>query len=118
MILTTLGTSFTASTFPPSICHEVTGCQDLSFWVLLLLFNVEAHESYDKPRQSIRKGRDKRQQRPVWTKRSIVFPEVMCECESWTIKKADGQRIDAFKFWCWRRLLRVPWTARRPTSQS
>jgi len=43
----------------------------------------------------------------------MVFPEVMYGCESWTIKKAERQRIDAFKLWCWRKLLRVPWTARR-----
>ena len=43
----------------------------------------------------------------------MVFSVVMYRCESWTIKKAECQRIDAFKFWCWRRLLRVPWTARR-----
>ena len=43
----------------------------------------------------------------------MVFPVVMYECESWTTKKAECQRIDAFKLWCWRRLLRVPWTARR-----
>ena len=43
----------------------------------------------------------------------MVFPAVMYRCESWTIKKAECQRIDAFKLWCWRRLLRVPWTARR-----
>ena len=43
----------------------------------------------------------------------MVFPIVMYGCESWTIKKAEHQRIDAFKLWCWRRLLRVPWTARR-----
>ena len=44
----------------------------------------------------------------------MVFPVVMYGCESWTIKKAQCQRIDAFELWCWRRLLRVPWTARRP----
>ena len=44
--------------------------------------------------------------------KAIVFPVVMYECESWTIKKAECQRIDAFKIWCWKRLLRVPWTAR------
>ena len=44
---------------------------------------------------------------------SMVFPVVMCGCESWTIKKAECQRIDAFELWCWRRLLRVPWTARK-----
>ena len=43
----------------------------------------------------------------------MVFPVVMCGCESWTIKKAEHRRIDAFELWCWRRLLRVPWTARR-----
>ena len=45
--------------------------------------------------------------------KAMVFPVVMYECESWAIKKAERQRIDAFKLWCWRRLLRVPWTARR-----
>ena len=43
----------------------------------------------------------------------MVFPVVMCGCESWTIKKAEHQKIDAFELWCWKRLLRVPWTARR-----
>ena len=47
----------------------------------------------------------------------MVFPVVMYGCESWTVKKAEHQRIDAFELWCWRRLLRVPWTARR-SSQS
>ena len=45
--------------------------------------------------------------------KAMVFPVVMCGCESWTVKKAECQRIDAFEQWCWRRLLRVPWTARR-----
>ena len=49
--------------------------------------------------------------------KAMVFPVVMYGCESWTIKKAEHQRIDAFELWCWRRLLRVPWTARR-SSQS
>ena len=46
--------------------------------------------------------------------KAMVFPGVMCGCESWTVKKAERQRIDAFELWCWRRILRVPWTARRP----
>ena len=46
--------------------------------------------------------------------KALVFPVVMYGCESWTIKKAERQRIDAFGLWCWRRPLRVPWTARRP----
>ena len=45
--------------------------------------------------------------------KTMVFPVVMYACESWTVKKAEHQRIDAFELWCWRRLLRVPWTARR-----
>ena len=45
--------------------------------------------------------------------KAMVFPVVMCGCESWTIKKAEHQRIDAFELWCWKRLLRVPWTAKR-----
>ena len=49
--------------------------------------------------------------------KAMVFPVVMCGYESWTIKKAEHQKIDAFELWCWRRLLRVPWTARR-SSQS
>ena len=44
--------------------------------------------------------------------KAMVFPVVMCGCESWIIKKAERRRIDAFELWCWRRLLRVPWTAR------
>ena len=47
------------------------------------------------------------------TVKAMVFPVVTHGCESWTIKKAEHQRIDAFKLWCWRRLLKVPWTARR-----
>ena len=49
----------------------------------------------------------------VHTARAVVFPVVMCSCKSWTIKKAEHQRIDAFELWCWRRLLKVPCTARR-----
>ena len=45
--------------------------------------------------------------------KAMIFPEVMYGCESWTVKKAERQRIDAFEVWCWRRLLRVPWTAWR-----
>ena len=45
--------------------------------------------------------------------KAMVFPVVMCECESWTVKKSECRRIDAFELWCWRRLLQVPWTAGR-----
>ena len=50
--------------------------------------------------------------------KAMVFPVVMYGCESWTVKKAEHQRIDAFELWCWRGLLRVPWTARRSNQSS
>ena len=62
---------------------------------------------------NILKSRDITLPTKVCLVRTMVFPVVMYGCESWTIKKAECQRIDAFELWCWRRLLRVPWTARR-----
>ena len=62
---------------------------------------------------SILKSRDITLPTNVHLVKAMVFPVVMYECESWSIKKAEHQRIDAFELWCWRRLLRVPWTARR-----
>ena len=62
---------------------------------------------------SILKSRDIILPTKVRLVKAIVFPVVMYGCESWTIKKTEHQRIDAFELWCWRRLLRVPWTARR-----
>jgi len=62
---------------------------------------------------SILKSRDITLSTKVLLVKAIVFPMVMYGCESWTVKKAESQRIDAFELWCWRRLLRVPWTARR-----
>ena len=62
---------------------------------------------------SILKSRDITLPTNVHLVKAMVFPVVMYGCESWTIKKAEHQGIDAFELWCWRRLLRVPWTARR-----
>ena len=62
---------------------------------------------------SILKSRDIILPTKVRLVKAMVFPVVMYRCESWTVKKADCQRIDAFELWCWRRLLRVLWTARR-----
>ena len=62
---------------------------------------------------SIFKGSDITLLTKVHLVKAMVFPVVMYGCESWTVKKAECQRIDAFEMWCWRRLLRVPWTARR-----
>ena len=65
-------------------------------------------DSYD----SVFKSRDITLSKKVHIVKVTVFPVVVYRCESWTIKRADCQRIDVFKLWCWRRLLRVPWTAR------
>ena len=69
-------------------------------------------ESYDQPKQHIKKQRHYFAKK-IHLVKAMVFPVVMYGCESWTIKKAEHQRVDAFELWCWRRLLRVPWTARR-----
>ena len=75
----------------------------------LLLFGRKAMTNID----SILKWRDITLPTKVHLVKAVVFPVVMYGCENWTIKKAKHQRIDAFDLWCWRRLLRVPWTARR-----
>ena len=80
--------------------HEIKRC---------LLLERKAMTNLD----SILKSRDTTLPTKVHLVKAIVFPVVMYECESWTIQKAEHQRIDAFELWCWRRLLRVPWTARR-----
>ena len=67
---------------------------------------------------SILKSRDITLPTKVRLVKAMVFPVVMYGCESWTVKKAEHKRIDAFELWCWRRLLRVPWTAGDPTSPS
>ena len=66
------------------------------------------NKSYDKPRQHI-KSRDITLPTKVRIIKAMIFPVVMYRCESWTVKKAERRRIDAFELWCWRRLLRVPW---------
>ena len=65
---------------------------------------------------SILKSRDITLPTKVHLVKAVVFPVVMYRCKSWTVKKAEHWRIDGFELWCWRRLLRVPWTARDPTS--
>ena len=69
-----------------------------------------------KPRQtldSITKSKDITLLRKVYIVKAMVFPVIIYGCESWTIMKAEHQRVDAFESWCWRTLLRVPWTTRR-----
>ena len=80
--------------------HEIKRC---------LLLERKAMTNLD----SILKSRDITLPTKVHIVKAMVFPVVTYRCESWTIEKAEHQRIDAFKLWCWRRLLRVPWTARR-----
>ena len=77
-----------------------------------LLFGRKAMTNLD----SILKSRDITLLTKVRLVIALVFPVVMYRCESWTIKKAECQRIDAFELWCWKRLLRVSWTARRPVN--
>ena len=81
--------------------HEIERC---------LLLGRKAMANLD----SILKSRDITLLTKVHLVKAVVFPVFMYGCESWTIKKAEHQRIDAFELWCWRRLLRVPWTAKRP----
>ena len=83
--------------------HEIKRC---------LLLGRKAMTNLD----SILKSRDITLLTNVFLVKAMVFPVVMYECESWTIKKAEHQGIDAFELWCWRRLLRVPWTVGDPTS--
>ena len=81
-------------------CHEIKRC---------LLLGRKAMTFPD----SILKSRDITLPTKVRLVKAMVFPVVMYGCKSWTVKKAERGRIDAFELWCWRRLLRVPWTARR-----
>ena len=80
--------------------HEIKRC---------LLLGRKAMTNLD----SILKSRDITLPTKVCLVKAMVFPVIMYGCESWTVKKAEHQRVDAFELWCWRRILRVPWTARR-----
>jgi len=88
---------------------KITGDGDCSHEIKIrLLLGRKVMTNLD----SILKSRDITLPTKVHLVKAMVFPVVMYGCESWTIKKAEYQRIDAFELWCWRRLLRVPWTAR------
>ena len=79
--------------------HEIKRCLLLGRTVMTNLDNIFKNRDIALPTK-------------VHLVKVMVFPVVMYGCESWTVKKAEGQRIDAFELWCWRRLFRVPWTAR------
>ena len=92
-----------------SLVSKITAVGDRSLKIRRhLLFGRKAMINLD----SILKSRDITLPAKVCLVKAMVFPVVMYECERWTIKKAEHQRINAFELWCWRRLLRVPWTAR------
>ena len=74
---------------------------------------IKRHLLLGRKLDSIFKSRDITLPTKVRLAKAMVFPVVMYGCESWTVKKAERRRMDAFELWCWRRLLRVPWTARR-----
>ena len=92
------------------LCSKITADGNCSLEIKrCLLLRRQALSNLD----SILKSRDITRPTKVRLVKAMVFPVVMYECESWTIKKAERRRIDAFEPWCWRRLLRVPWTTRR-----
>ena len=88
-------------------CHENCGSSIIRIYALLLGRKVMTNLD------SIFKSRDITLLTKVHLVKAMAFPVVMYGCESWTVKKAEQRRIDAFELWCWRRLLKVPWTARR-----
>ena len=92
------------------LCSKITADGDCSHEIKRrLLLGRKVMTNLD----SIFKSRDTLPTK-VHLGKAMVFPVVMYGCESWTVKKAEPQRIDAFELWCWRRLLKIPWTARRP----
>ena len=98
-------------------CDDMQEEKWLSFWSMLTpksenLLIPSTFNVYDLPRQHIEKQRHTLSTK-VHLVKAMVFPVVMYGCESWTIKKAEHRRINAFELWCWKRYLRVPWTARR-----
>ena len=126
MVINIKKTKITASS--PIISWEIDGetvetVADFIFWGSKI--TVDGDYSHEIKRglllrrkvmtnlDNIFKSRDITLPTKVHLVKAMVFPVVMYGCESWTVKKAEHQRIDAFELWCWRRLLRVPWTARR-----
>ena len=94
----------TLFSWAPKLLHMVTAAMKLK--------DAPWRNSYEQPRQHIKKKRHYLP-RKVHIVKAMVFPVVIYGCDSWSIKKAECRRTDAFELWCWRRLLRVPWTERR-----
>ena len=92
-----------------SLGSKITADGDCSHEIKSLLLGRKVMPNLD----SIFKSRDITLPPKFHLVKAMLFPVVMYGCESWTVKKSESQRIDSFELWCWRRLLRVPWTARR-----
>ena len=92
----------------------------ISLWMVTAAMKLKdfAPWKHNYDQLSILKSRDTTLLTKVCLVKAMIFPVVMCRCESWTTKMTEHWRIDAFELWCWRRLLRVPWTARSSTSQN
>ena len=101
-----MGTVPTLFSWAPKSCRWW-----LQTWIKRCLLLGRRHD--DRPRQHIKKQKHIFANKGLYIVKAMVFPVVMYGCESWTIKKAEHWRIDAFELWCWRRLLRIPSTARR-----
>ena len=117
----------------PIISFEIDGetvetVSDFIFWGSKITVDGDCSHEIKRPLlhgrkvmtnlDSILKRRDITLPRKVRLVKAMVFPVVMYGCENWTVKKAEHRRTDAFELWCWRRLFRVPWTARRSNHQS
>ena len=111
--------------FPPTFCHPFGDSKRSEYQTIILRLFNNADCSHEMKKRlllgrkvmtnldSIFKSRDITLPTKVCLVKAMVFPVVMYGCESWTVKKSEHRRIDAFELWCWRRLLRVPWTSRR-----
>ena len=93
-------------------CQTLFGGAPKSLQMVIAAMKLKDAYSVAENLDSIFKSRDLTLLTKVLLVKAMVFPVIMYGCESWTVKKAEHQRIDAFELWCWRRLLRVPWTAR------
>ena len=106
------GSALVKCDFFSFFCLSITADGDCSYEIQrCLLLGRKAMTNLD----SILKSRDITSPTKVHLVKAMVFPVVMYGCESWTVKKAECRKIDAFELWCWRRLLRVPWTEGDPT---
>ena len=111
-----IGFQFSTDILPNTDCYyflTVVILTGVKWYLLLVWICISLGRKIMTNLDSILKSRDITLPTKVCPVKAMVFPVVIYGCERWTMKKAECQRIDAFELWCWRRLLRVPWTARR-----